>query len=179
MKYIKTIKDMCLFKRKKEDKKPVAKLCYLDPVGEREFVDLGLSVKWANMNVDAVAPEVIGGYYNYDEAEMMKYNLPTVGEVRELFEKCTMKYDKKRNGFEVKGPNGNVIFVPIGGEKKGNARVVGGYFWTCSGEERGYMQGYMYYGGVMLVNKALKKAKGEVNLLKKDEFWINVREVQR
>ena len=170
---------MCLFKRKKnDDGKPVGKLAYLDPFNECEFVDLGLSVKWANMNVGACVPEVIGSYYNYDEIEG-RYNLPTVGEVREMFEKCTMKYDKKRNGFELKGPNGNVIFMPIGGEKEGNARVTGSYFWTCSGEESGYMQDYMYYGCLMLVNKALKKVKCEVNLLKRNGFWINVREVQR
>lgn len=166
---------MCLFKKKKN----VTGLFTAAVDNNYNFVDLGLSVKWANKNVGAETPEQIGCYFNYDEAEDRYYDLPTVDEVRELFEKCKVKYDKKRNGFEVKGVNGNEIFIPIGGEMKGNAHYEGGYFWTNSDHEKGYMEGYKYYGCVYLKSKYLKNVKTEVNLLKKDGFWINVREVQR
>ena len=144
---------------------------------EDDYIDLGLSVKWARCNIGANSPEDIGDYYNYDEIEG-KYNLPTVDQVRELFEKCKIKYDKKKNGFTVSGPNGNSIFIPVGGEREGNAHYEGGYFWTCSDHEEGYMQGYKYYGAIYVVSKALKKIKTETNLLKREGFWINIRPVK-
>ena len=164
-----------LFNRlfKKDKKLPNMKLSHFGEMPE--FVDLGLSVKWSNKNIGAVNPEDIGAYFNCDEAEGLGVNLPTVDECRELYENCKIVYDKKKSGFVVTGPNGNSIFVPIGGEKEGNAHYLGGYFWTCSGEERGYMQGYNYYSCIYVINKALRKVKSEVNLLKRDKFWINVR----
>ena len=171
---------MCLFRRKKNDIPPIGKLVYLDSNNSVEdFVDLGLSVKWCSKNVNASNKELAGDYFNYDDTIRCGLTLPTVDEVRELFEKCKITYNKKRNGFDVKGVNGNQIFIPIGGEKNGNAHYEGGYFWTCSDHEEGYMEGYKYYGCVYVVNRALKKIKTEVNLLKRDGFWINVREVQR
>ena len=143
-----------------------------------DFIDLGLSVRWGIRNIGADISEQAGSYYNYDEIEG-KYNLPTSDEVRELFEKCVIRYDKKKGGFSVKGPNGNMLFFPVGGERGGNAHYEGSYFWTCSDYEEGYMEGYKYYGGIYVVNKVLKTVKKELNLLKRDGFWINVREVQR
>ena len=165
---------MCLFKKKK-NVTPSLTLGTSD-----NFVDLGLSVKWGKKNIGSLNEDTIGDYFNYDETEkMVNVTLPTVDEVRELFEKCKITYNKKRNGFDVKGPNGNQIFIPISGEKNGNAHYEGGYFWTCSDHEEGYMEGYKYYGCVYLKSKALKKVKTEVNLLKRDGFWINVKEVKR
>ena len=37
--------------------------------GNTEYVDLGLSVKWASRNVDASGPEEIGGFYFWGETE--------------------------------------------------------------------------------------------------------------
>ena len=144
-----------------------------------EFVDLGLSVKWANKNIGSEYEDKIGTYFNYDEAEERYYELPTVEEVRELFEKCKIKYDKKRNGFDVVGVNGNKIFIPVSGERDGNAHYDGGYFWTCDSREIWPEELSNYYGAVYLSNKALKKVKTEVNLLRRSMFYINVREVKR
>ena len=50
------------------------------PPAEAEYqaVDLGLSVKWANMNVGATAPEEYGGYYAWGETEEKdNYDLST------------------------------------------------------------------------------------------------------
>ena len=151
----------------------------LDSNQEEDYIDLGLSVKWARCNIGADSPYKPGDYYNYDEIES-KYNLPTVDQVKELFEKCKIKYNKKNSGFTVEGPNGNSIFIPIGGEREGNAHYEGGYFWTCSDDEKGYMQeGYEYYAAIYVVNKATKKVKMETPLLRRNGFWINIREVQR
>ena len=178
---------MCLFKRKKnENNLPDGKLVFydgvdgvFDGVSDYEFVDLGLSVKWANKNVGSELPDKVGVYFNYDEVESRYYTLPTVDEVRELFEKCKIKYDKKRNGFDVMGVNDNSIFLPISGERDGNAHYEGSYFWTCDSRQIWDEELSNYYGAVYLANKALKKVKTEVNLLRRSMFYINVREVER
>ena len=161
---------MCLFKKKK-------KVNHSLSLGNDayEFVDLGLSVKWANKNVGAELPDKVGVYFNYDEAEDRYYDLPTVDEVRELFEKCKIKYDKKRNGFEVVGVNGNKIFIPVSGERDGNAHYEGGYFWTCDSDD----ELSNYYGCIYLASKVLKKVKTEIHTLRRSAFYINVREVER
>ena len=116
-----------------------------------QFVDLGLSVMWANMNLGAESPEDNGNYYAWGEIEPKttytwktykyyngtatlinigdniskndKYDaayvinnlmyIPTKKQFQELIDKCT--WTKINNGFEVKGPNGNSIFIPING----------------------------------------------------------------
>lgn len=40
-----------------------------DYIGQEEFVDMGLSVKWATHNVGAVNPEDTGNYYAWGEVE--------------------------------------------------------------------------------------------------------------
>lgn len=50
-----------------------------------EYVDLGLSVKWATCNVGASTPEEYGGYYAWGETEekniydRLRYKLSTIG----------------------------------------------------------------------------------------------------
>lgn len=39
----------------------------LDPYNGHEYIDLGLSVKWATINVDAQTPTGIGGYFGWGE----------------------------------------------------------------------------------------------------------------
>ena len=164
---------MCLFKKKKTPL--VGALKCTD-----DFVDLGLSVKWGRKNIGAVSEDVPGDYFNYNEVEnMVNVTLPTKAEFEELFQKCTIKYDKKRNGFTVKGPNGNEMFVPVGGEKNGNAHYEGGYLWSCDSREIWEEELSNYYGAVYLSSKTLKKVKTEVNLLRRSMFYINVREVKR
>lgn len=42
-------------------------MCSINAIYSQEAVDLGLSVKWANMNVDASTPRDPGGYYAWGE----------------------------------------------------------------------------------------------------------------
>ena len=55
----------------------------LDPTNGYEYVDLGLSVKWATCNVGANAPEEYGNYYAFGDTSIKetydKYNCPTYG----------------------------------------------------------------------------------------------------
>ena len=47
----------------------------VDPANGREYVDLGLSVKWATCNVGATSPEGYGNYYAWGETSTKaKYN---------------------------------------------------------------------------------------------------------
>ena len=60
--------------------------------GNSEYVDLGLSVKWATRNVGAAGPEEIGGYYSWGETETKlgdSWRMPTSDELSELIENCT------------------------------------------------------------------------------------------
>ena len=117
------------------------------PVGEA--VDLGLSVKWANMNVGASKPEDSGGYYtwgytgmwqddyvkadtpenisgtDYDIAHVKwggNWRMPTWEQINELISQCTMFWTKQNgvDGILVTGPNGNTIFLPAAGYRSYN-----------------------------------------------------------
>ena len=130
-------------------------------INGHDYVDLGLSVKWATCNVGASRPEDYGNYYAWGEIKTKavhnsktytlnhdifkkgddfsgnpKYDVArakwgnswrmhTKNEANELLNKCTWKYIKSSTlaGYEVKGPNGNVIFLPIAGMKWRNEKV--------------------------------------------------------
>ena len=125
-----------------------------------EYVDLGLSVKWATCNVGATSPEDYGHYFAWGEtttkSDYSRSNCPTYGlsisqlqsqgyidsegkltaqydaatanwggdwrmptkeEMRELLNNCTWIWTAQNgvNGYNVKGPNGNSIFLPAAG----------------------------------------------------------------
>ena len=94
-----------------------------------EWVDLGLSVKWATCNVGAESPEEYGGCYTWSSTDDIatkkwgsKWRMPTKEEFEELSEDCTWKWTTKDgvNGYEVKGDNGNSIFLPAAGIRNGD-----------------------------------------------------------
>ena len=63
-----------------------------------EYIDLGLSVKWANCNVGASTPEEYGDYFNYIDAIQLKdTKIPTYEQWRELQDNCDCKLNKKSN----------------------------------------------------------------------------------
>lgn len=116
-------------------------------VNGHEYVDLGLSVKWATCNVGADVPEAYGDYFAWGETKPKKkyteYNysyfsdtpvlpasadaatvnwgaewrMPTEDEFEELKTKC--KWTWMENGYKVEGPNGNSIFLPTAGGIRG------------------------------------------------------------
>lgn len=144
-------------------------------------VDLGLSVKWADMNVGASSPEDYGDYFAWGETEpkvsdgsstykwynessktLTKYctgvdnkttldpeddaatvnwgagwRMPTRAEQDELRDKCTWRWTTQAgvNGYSVKGPNGNSIFLPAAGCRIGPVLVDVGascIYWSSS-----------------------------------------------
>lgn len=90
-------------------------------ITEGSVIDLGLSVKWAASNVGATSPEQEGtvfGMISGDEGdESFDTNLwrkPSYDEGNELLNQCEWNWGRYKgvNGYQVKGPNGNSIFLP-------------------------------------------------------------------
>ena len=145
-----------------------------------EYVDLGLSVKWATCNVGANSPEAYGDYFawgetstketyvddncptyglSYSELKSQGYidgngnltsqydaatanwggdwRMPTEAEQKELFNNCTWTWTTQNgvNGYNVKGPNGNSIFLPAAGSRyRSSLNDAGsdGFYWSST-----------------------------------------------
>lgn len=128
-----------------------------------DYVDLGLSVKWATCNVGANSPEDYGNYYSwgwggevkgsvlYDAARANwggTWRLPTKAELEELENKCTWIWttQKRVKGYKVTGPNGNSIFLPAAGFRDGRSLLSAGeygYYWSSTPYESN--SNYAYY----------------------------------
>lgn len=114
---------------------------------DNEFVDLGLSVKWAKHNIGAKSETDFGGLFGFgdltgcnpsiDPADYASTNtykttsdlayfatggkgmLPTADQFEELFKLCAVQWMDAdgASGYQVTGPNGNSIFLPAGGHR--------------------------------------------------------------
>lgn len=96
-----------------------------------EYIDLGLSVKWASSNVGAKNPEEYGDYLSFDEAQKLKVKVPTIEQWGELISKC--KWEWQGNGYKVIANNGNSIFLPAAGYRVGSSLYYAGsfgYYWS-------------------------------------------------
>ncbi len=66
--------------------------------GNSEYVDLGLSVKWASRNVDASGPGDMGGLYPWSEDDVAyvkwggSWRMPTADEIDELIHNSTWSW---------------------------------------------------------------------------------------
>lgn len=186
MKHLKTFAALCCVAAafaacEKNDVEPTA-----GDANGHEYVDLGLSVKWATCNIGATTPEDYGNYYAWGEAKpqstynwstykwcngssstFTKYNtsssfgtvdnktvldladdaananwggawrMPTDAEWQELRDNCTWTWKPLNgiNGFEVKGSNGNAIFLPAAGFRSSNDVFYTGHYgcyWSSS-----------------------------------------------
>lgn len=118
-------------------------------INGHDYVDLGLSVKWATCNVGAKQPSDYGDYFAWSKKDFVKdYNYifecdtltdadhdlvrtnwgaswrtPTQDECSELLDKCTWQWTivGDHAGYTVTGPNGNSIFLPAAGCRDGKA----------------------------------------------------------
>ena len=114
-----------------------------------DYVDLGLSVKWATMNVGATAPEDYGDYFVWsgpedDIAHVQwggEWRIPTHEEYDELLNNCTWVWTMENgvNGYRVTsnkiGYTYRSIFLPAAGFRAGSLLLgVGdsGYYWSSS-----------------------------------------------
>ena len=114
---------------------------------DEEFVDLGLSTKWAKHNIGAVKESDFGGLFGFgdligfnssintadyaseniyktaNDIAFVAYDgkamLPTADEYEELFRCCTSEWAEVDGvkGYKFTGPNGNSIFLPCAGSR--------------------------------------------------------------
>lgn len=188
-------------------------------INGHEYVDLGLSVKWATRNVGAYLENPKGDYYawgeikdiyyytnnsrtyhgkidmtaeqkncctdgkrmgnitgkaNYDVARARwggSWRIPTKEEMTELVIKCnwtwTTQNDKKGikiKGYKVTGPNGNSIFLPVGGFRPDEWNECGyetGYYWSSTPlENDNYRAYYLGFGSSGFGVKNFLRVKG-------------------
>ena len=77
--------------------------------GNLEYVDLGLSVRWASRNVGAAGPEETGGFFAWSEDDIAhaklggSWRMPTTKEINELIKECAWSW------ASVKGEIGYLI----------------------------------------------------------------------
>lgn len=131
---------------------------------DEDFVDLGLSVKWAKANVGARTSTELGGLFGFGDSEGClnsidpvdyaststyrteadlayiytghKGTLPTANDFEELFALCKSEWTTQDgvSGYKLTGPNGNSIFLPAAGSRTAN--IVAG-----EGEQGYYLTG--------------------------------------
>ncbi len=124
-----------------------------------DYVDLGLSVKWATCNIGAAKPKEYGNYFAWGETgkkyryDFSKYSwrsddaanaqwgeswrMPTKTECDELVNQCSWKWTtiKGVKGYKVMARNGNWIFLPAAGYRNGDSiDDVGayGHYWSST-----------------------------------------------
>ena len=121
-----------------------------------DYVDLGLSVKWATCNVGADSPEEYGNYYAWGEINTKSRYIvdncgtweKNIGDIKgtsrdvahqkwggnwriptvEEFKELVDKcdWDWDGDGYIVTGPNGNSIFLPAAGGRLEDELYYGG-----------------------------------------------------
>lgn len=108
----------------------VLALASCEKENENDYIDLGLTVKWASYNAGASSPEDYGNYYSWEEANKM--NLPTRTQIQELIRDCTWTRTKFKGewGMKVTGFNGNSIFLPAAGGNGGWKATDYGFYWS-------------------------------------------------
>ena len=80
------------------------------------------------------------------------WRMPTHAEQEELNNKCTWTWTTRNGvkGYKVVGPNGNSIFLPAAGYRRGSSVYYvgsGGYYWSASlGESDPVYAWLMYFG---------------------------------
>ena len=87
-----------------------------------KYVDLGLSVLWADCNIGAITPEEFGNYYKCCEIPK-EYEIPTLEQYKELINNCNWEWTTKNgvNGYKVISKvNSNSIFLPAAGCRSDN-----------------------------------------------------------
>ena len=120
---------------------------FITPDYEMEYVDMGLTVKWASCNLGATSKDELGGLYgwgdvtglnistnvneygiadnitgtDYDVCSKVDGRMPTFAEISELIKKCNPEWTKVNGvyGCKFTARNGNTIFLPAAGYREG------------------------------------------------------------
>ena len=117
------------------------------------LIDLGLPSGrlWTTENVkDNNGNEA---YFIFDEAvETFGKNLPSREDWKELFDNSIYKWNKKRKGYDVTGPNGNSIFLPAAGYRSGLGVCGVGVYrvdWSSSVINGDFAYNVRFYSGFL------------------------------
>ena len=108
------------------------------------FIDLGLSVKWADLNIGASDIDEAGHFFakrmDGNLTDLYQWNtqgaiVPTIAHFKELIENCRWHWGQIKDsyGYTVVGPNGNSIHLPVTGdgiEYPGRNLITFGLLWT-------------------------------------------------
>lgn len=115
---------------------------------EIEYVDMGLSVLWANCNLGSMSPEEMGGLYGYGDISGLNRStnlsdyvaaenivasandicinaidgrMPTEAEFNELISNCKPEPAEQNGvkGYKFTARNGNALFLPLAGLREG------------------------------------------------------------
>jgi hypothetical protein len=96
----------------------------------------------------------ISGNSTYDVARAKwgaSWRLPTEKELYELESKCKWEWTtiNGKKGYKVTGPNGNSIFLPAAGYRRGSSLYYAGesgFYWSSSpGESHDYIAYGLYF----------------------------------
>lgn len=139
---------------------------YFGEINGHEYVDLGLSVKWATKNVEnpdnpsgwcwaagngsdtlAIPSNITLGNISGTDYDVARYlwgspwRMPDKSEIEELVNECEWSW--KGNGYEVKGKNGHTIFLPS--NEHVGSHSLGGY-WSSTISGIDYAE-YLFFNG--------------------------------
>lgn len=126
---------------KKQDLAEKSKSTKAEVIDGIEFVDLGLSVLWANMNIEAKRADESGIFVNKVDSSttgiVAEWNLkgalvPTIAQFEELRNMCYWEPTEYYgvSGYDIKGKNGNKIFIPFTGDNNNMGFVNFGRLFT-------------------------------------------------
>lgn len=106
-----------------------------------QYIDLGLPSGrlWATENA-SIDDNTIDGktYFNFNEAVKTFGNmLPSEKAWKELFNQCSRKWNKRRKGWVLTGPNGKTLFLPADGFLYW-IDGISGYYWSSTRSSRKY-----------------------------------------
>ena len=90
-----------------------------------QYLDLGLSVKWATKLSGIAKPITNDDVYKFqmENGDIVKpqefishHQLPTTNQFKELIERCiwTTFSENGMHGYKITGPNGNILMMPLG-----------------------------------------------------------------
>ena len=92
---------------------------------ELQYLDLGLSVKWATKLSGIAKPVMNDDVYKFQMGDgsiirpndfVIDYSLPTIKQYEELIKRCswTTFQENGMHGYKIIGPNGNILMMPLG-----------------------------------------------------------------
>lgn len=109
-----------------------------------EYVDLQLpsGKLWATKNYGASSVSDYGTYVEWSNNDIVNnswgsnWKTPSIDDIRELINNCSWSWTSidGKQGYTVKGNNGNSIFLPAAGVKMGSVMKIGEwcYYWSST-----------------------------------------------